>query len=273
MSAVSIWVQVQVSFAKYTRGRVLAQRGCIFGKLQYIQVFTGLAFFLACLLVFCHRFALVHYTEHKTKIGNASTLLLTFSQFDHLTDELMPWDYWWFNILGMVLVPCTRKQRAYIVEMVNTDQGVYVREGTEPVHHPHSYCTNPIPSWLTGLINYQLCWGNHKMENIIVHKNQSGGRLALGVNEALLWGSCVIGVSLSEPHTSKTTLHSCVAILVCLWPMHDCCQSAVLATRSKAYWSRSNFRFVHLWTINGRLLTGSTKRQSQMPEIQLIISL
>ena len=259
---------------KIHKGESVSSKGGVFsGNYSTYRFSQALLFFLACLLVFCHRFALVHYTEHKTKIGNASTLLLTFSQFDHLTDELMPWDYWWFNILGMVLVPCTRKQRAYIVEMVNTDQGVYVREGTEPVHHPHSYCTNPIPSWLTGLINYQLCWGNHKMENIIVHKNQSGGRLALGVNEALLWGSCVIGVSLSEPHTSKTTLHSCVAILVCLWPMHDCCQSAVLATRSKAYWSRSNFRFVHLWTINGRLLTGSTKRQSQMPEIQLIISL
>ena len=133
--------------------------------------------------------------------------------------------------------------------------------------------TNPIPSWLTGLINYQLCWGNHKMVNIILHKIQSGGRLALGVNEALLWGSCVIGVSLSEPHTSETALRLCVAILVCLWPMHDYCQSAALATRSKAYWSRSNFWFVHLWTINGRLLTGSTKQQSQMPEIKLIISL
>ena len=33
-----------------------------------------------------------------------------------------------------------------IVEMVNTDQGVHVREGTEPVHYPHSYIyqTNTI---------------------------------------------------------------------------------------------------------------------------------
>ena len=72
------------------------------------------------------------------------------------------------------------------------------------------------------------------MANITLHKNQSGGRLALGVNEALLLGSCVLGVSLSEPHTSETTLRSCVAILVCLWPMHDYCQSAALATRSKS---------------------------------------
>ena len=28
----------------------------------------------------------------------------------------------------------------------------------------------------------------------------------------------IIGVSLSEPHTSKTALRVCVCILVCLWP-------------------------------------------------------
>ena len=272
MSAVSIWVQVQVSFAKYTRGRVFAQTEVYFQKSIVRTNFPRpcFFFFFACLLVFCHRFALVHYTEHKTKIGKASTLLLTFSQFDHLTDELMPWDYWWFNIPGMVLVSCTREQRAQLKWWTQIKGFMCGRELSlfnipTPIYQPNT--------WLTGLINYQLCWGNHKMANITLHKNQSGGRLALGVNEALLWGSCVIGVSLSEPHTSETTLGSCVAILVWLWPMHDYCQSAALATWSKAYWSRSNFWFVHLWTINGRLLTGNTKQQSQMPEIKLIISL
>ena len=129
---------------KIHKGESVCSNGGVFSEKYSIYKFSQALLFF-CLFVsllppFCS--GALHWTQNKNWKGK------------YITAHLFPiWPpHQWTHALGLLVVqhtwdgPCLLHTRTEsIVEMVNTDQGVHVREGTEPVHHSHSYLpTNTI---------------------------------------------------------------------------------------------------------------------------------